>query len=296
MSLFNKKKILVTHNGTFHADDLFATATLSILNNGNVKIIRTRDPKIFEKGDYVYDVGGVYDPEKNRFDHHQKGGAGTRDNGIPYASFGLVWKTYGEQICGSKEVADEIDKKIVCPIDANDNGVDLCNFTKDIKPLFIQDFLYSFKPSWKEDQDFNKSFMNVLFIAVNILKREILKTKDDMEAFSCVEDIYNKTQDKRIIILDKNYPWVECLITHSEPLLVVYPRVDKGWGVSTVPKILGSYERRLDLPESWAGKRDKELIEITGVPDSVFCHNGKFMIVAESKEGAIKLAEKALIA
>ena len=40
MSIFKKKKILITHDSTFHADDLFAAATLSILNKGNIKIIR----------------------------------------------------------------------------------------------------------------------------------------------------------------------------------------------------------------------------------------------------------------
>jgi uncharacterized UPF0160 family protein len=96
MSFFNKKKILVTHNATFHADDIFATATLSLLLGGKVKVIRTRDEEIIRTGDYVYDVGGEYDASINRFDHHQKGGAGKRENGIPYAAFGLLWKTYGE--------------------------------------------------------------------------------------------------------------------------------------------------------------------------------------------------------
>ncbi|MCE9517420.1 MYG1 family protein [Candidatus Nomurabacteria bacterium] len=103
MSFFTKKKILVTHNGTFHADDVFATATLSLLLDGNIKVIRTRDPKIIASADYVYDVGGEYNLYKNLFDHHQKGGAGKRENGIPYAAFGLVWKSYGAAICGSHE-------------------------------------------------------------------------------------------------------------------------------------------------------------------------------------------------
>ena len=36
-----------------------------------------------------------------------------------------MWKTYGEKLCDSKEVADKIDHKIVQPIDALDNGVDI---------------------------------------------------------------------------------------------------------------------------------------------------------------------------
>jgi len=114
INLFKKnKKILVTHNGTFHADDLFATATLALVFNGNIKVIRTRDEEIIKKADFVYDVGGIYNPEKNLFDHHQKEGAGKRENGIPYASFGLVWKKFGKKICGSQKVADEVDQKLV---------------------------------------------------------------------------------------------------------------------------------------------------------------------------------------
>lgn len=34
--------------------------------------IRTRDPAVLDTCDVVVDVGGVYDPAKNRFDHHQR--------------------------------------------------------------------------------------------------------------------------------------------------------------------------------------------------------------------------------
>ena len=42
-----------------------------------------------DSADIVIDVGGQYDPDAGRFDHHQRGGAGERENGIPYSSFGL---------------------------------------------------------------------------------------------------------------------------------------------------------------------------------------------------------------
>jgi len=38
------------------------------------------------------------------------------------------------------------------------------------------------------------------------------------------------------------------------------------------------------------------LAKVTGVPDATFCHNGRFLAVAKSKEGALKLAEIALLA
>ena len=295
MSLFKKNKILVTHDSTFHADDLFSTATLSILNNGNIKVFRTRDPEIMKKGDYVYDVGGIYDPSINRFDHHQKGGAGLRPNGIPYASFGLVWKTYGEKICGSKEVANMIDEKLVQSIDANDNGINLFDIKGDVSPYTIQDLLFCYRPSWKEKQDYDKAFMELVPIAVKIISREIIKTRDSLEASNIVNKAYEKAEDKRIVILDGHYPWGEILYQHKEVIYVV--SVKSGlWRVEAVRKEKYGFETRKPFPESWAGKRDDDLAEITGVKDATFCHNGRFLAVAKSKEGAMELAQKALIA
>ncbi|PIZ87309.1 hypothetical protein COX93_01400, partial [Candidatus Nomurabacteria bacterium CG_4_10_14_0_2_um_filter_30_12] len=56
----NKIK-LITHNGSFHSDDIFATATLSLLlekRGESFEIIRTRDEEIIKNGDYIFDVGG----------------------------------------------------------------------------------------------------------------------------------------------------------------------------------------------------------------------------------------------
>src|SRR3989344_2504806 len=101
----NLTKKLITHNGSFHTDDIFAAATLSVLlerKGETYEIIRTRDEEIIKTGDYVFDVGGIYDKEKNRFDHHQVGGAGKSESGIEYSSFGLVWEKFGEEFCNSK--------------------------------------------------------------------------------------------------------------------------------------------------------------------------------------------------
>ena len=82
------------------------------------EIIRTRDEEAISNADYVFDVGGIYDEDKNRFDHHQKDGAGKRENGIEYASFGLVWRKFGIKLCVDTKVVDLVDKILVAPIDA----------------------------------------------------------------------------------------------------------------------------------------------------------------------------------
>jgi uncharacterized UPF0160 family protein len=109
MSLFSRRKIVITHNGSFHPDDVFAVATL-LIKFGKLKVIRTRDENRFKSADFLVDVGSIYNPKDNRFDHHQKGGAGKRDNGIKYASFGLVWKKFSKDICGDEKVAKKVDE------------------------------------------------------------------------------------------------------------------------------------------------------------------------------------------
>jgi uncharacterized UPF0160 family protein len=294
-SFFQKDKLLVTHNGTFHADDIFATAALHIVLGGKIKVVRTRDPKIIAKADFVYDVGGEHNPDKNIFDHHQKGGAGARDNGIPYAAFGLVWKKYGEQICGSKIVADQLDKRLVQPIDANDNGINLFTVDGEIAPYIIQDLFFLFRPSWKEVQDFDTAFNEVVKIAIVIITREIKKMSDNLEAENFALDAYNKSTDKQIVVLEGAYPWHEVLGSKPEPLYAVFPKLDT-WRVECVRKEKYSFENRKPLPAEWAGLRDEKLVEATGVQDATFCHNGRFMAVSKTKEGALALANKALLA
>ncbi|ETB63877.1 TPA: metal-dependent hydrolase [Candidatus Nomurabacteria bacterium] len=294
MNFLKKKKICVTHNGAFHADDLFATATLSILNDGNIKIIRTRDPKIFEKADYLYDVGGEYDPEKNKFDHHQKGGAGQRENGIPYSSFGLIWKKYGEEICESKEVAEKIEERLVLPIDANDNGINLFDVNSGIAPYTIQDLFFSFRPSWKEKEDYDAPFIKLVPLVADILKREIVRIKDSIEVASIVKKVYEESEDKRVLIFDKSYPWFEIINEYSEPLYVVFKKGDT-WRAEAVRKEKYKFETRKPFPVEWAGKRDEEMSQVSGVKDAIFCHNGRFLIVAKSKEGIMELVKKALM-
>lgn len=303
MSIFKKKKICVTHNGAFHADDLFATAVLSILNDGNIKIIRTRDVAMMEKGDYVYDVGGENDPERNRFDHHQRGGAGARDNGIPYSSFGLIWKKYGEVICGDKEVAMYIDRKIIMPVDAIDNGMDVSrSLISRVSDYNISSILKAFYPTWKEDKsDIDVIFENEVKKLIPLLQREIKVAQDEVEGKKLIIENYNNSSDKRIIILSKpfhRYLVRDVLPNFEEPIYYIYPSGHSDeWKVETVNVNPETMESRKLFPESWRGLMDgsKELKELTGVDDVFFCHKSGFLVHVKSKEGAIALANKALI-
>ena len=294
-----KKIRIVTHSGTFHADELLAVAALLMLiKNAPYEVVRTRDKSIIDSADYVVDVGGEYDPTTNRFDHHQHGGAGSRDNGIPYSAFGLVWKHYGEEITGSKAVADAVDIEIGYPVDMGDNGMDYYKLVRqDTEPLVIQFAVAMFRPTWKEGAIHDERFFEMLAFLRRLLELTINKQRDEIEGGKFVETAYEKAEDKRIVILDGAFPWHNILAEHPEPLYVVKPKsVGTHWEVECVCDNPFGFENRKDLPEAWAGhlEGDTELREITGVDDVLFCHNRRYIAVTRTKESAILLAQKAV--
>lgn len=298
------KTLIVTHSGGFHADDTFGVAALTLLlGEENVEIARSRDHEIIARGDYVLDVGGVYDPVKNRFDHHQAGGAGKRDNGIPYAAFGLIWKHYGEAVAGSKAAADAIDRRLVQPIDAFDNGVELYTLNGyDVSPYIIQNVFMALEPAWGESVTHDQDFFDALVLAKKILSREIVQEQQNVKAFSVIEKAYKEASDKRVIVVESD-PTIrrtilmEVLSRYPEPIYIIRKHEDEGkWQVICAVDDIRSFTNRKDLPAAWAGKHDGELAAVTGVPDATFCHNSRFIAVTCSKEGALKLAELALAA
>ncbi|MEK7190625.1 MAG: MYG1 family protein [Patescibacteria group bacterium] len=302
-------KKLITHNGSFHTDDIFACAALILYlekkgkefsaQGGPVsgwEIIRTRDPEIIKTGDFIFDVGEIYDRGKNRFDHHQIGGAGRRSNEIEYSSLGLIWEKFGAEICENQKVADLIDKKLVAPIDAFDNGFDLVENKHEVSPYLIQHIFFAMEPTWREENaNKDEIFLKCVEIAKNILRREIIQARDTVLAEELLADVYRDASDKRIIVLEQNYPFEYILHNFPEPLFAVYPRkTDQSWGIKAIRKNPKTFTNRKNFPKSWAGLRDLELQKITGISDAIFCHKGLFLAGAKSKEGAIALAQLAL--
>lgn len=299
--MFGKKIKIVTHDSRFHADDIFSVAVLDIVFKGKIKVTRTRDEKLIKEADIVLDVGGVYDAEKNRFDHHQKESAGIRENGIPYASFGLIWKHFGPRICNEK-VWNYIENKIVQPIDAGDNGIS----TYEIKPEFgvspynTSLMLYSLMPSWKEKFTFDEGFFEAVEMVKKILQREIVRAEHSFESEEIILRDYEKAKDKRIVILDKKYSFSDedisrALFSKPEVMYFIkYREEHDQWSVKAMRIKPDDFPSRKPFPKEWAGLSNYELQKISGVDDAVFCHRGIFLAIAKSLEGAVKIAKKSL--
>jgi len=284
-------KIVVTHNGNFHADDVFSIAALKSIFP-SFELIRTRDSELIAKADIVVDVGGEYDPNTDRFDHHQRGGAGERENGIPYSSFGIIWQKYGLEICqGNQDIANAVDKGLVSTIDAID-----CGHVEGVSTgISLSHTIGMFNPTWQEDSHFDTCFDEAVGFASRVLSRFIASASGGISAKAIVAKAIEDAEDSRVIVLEKYIPWKRTVHALSEEaLFMVYPSQTGQWRIQAVPIEPGSFENKKSLPKAWAGLSDKELQEVTGIDDAMFCHNGLFIAGAESFESTMKMASIAL--
>ena len=109
-----------THSGTFHADEVTGMMLLKnfVSEFQNAEIVRTRDAGVLASLDLIIDVGGEYNHQMRRYDHHQKGFSETfsDQHKTKLSSAGLVFKHYGEEILRNTlvhifDVEQAIDKK-----------------------------------------------------------------------------------------------------------------------------------------------------------------------------------------
>jgi len=289
--------LVATHPGNFHADDVFAVATLG-LALGELDVVRTRDDALTARADLRVDVGRRAEPETGDFDHHQKGGAGERPNGIRYASFGLVWRKHGARLAGSVEAAASIDERLVQGVDANDTGQAITKaLFADVRAMTVSGMIAAMNPAWDAELtavEEDACFGEAVTLATQILERELAGSAAFQRARKLVWEAINRASDPQVIELQRSMPWREAVVTQApEALFVVYPKSD-GWGLQAVPSALGGFGNRRDLPEAWAGLSRAELAAVSGVPDAIFCHSARFYASASSREGVMALVERAL--
>ncbi len=292
---------VITHSGTFHADDVFAFAVLRAAL-GSFNFIRTRSADVIDSADIVFDVGGVYDPEKRRYDHHMRD-LPRRPDGTPYSSVGLIWRDYGRaalaQLIPGIEgnaldpVWRDIDAGFILSIDQADNGV------ASISPGHLALLIEAFNPTWDSTQPYDDAFQEAAAFAHEILIRACRQAYAEAKAMALVLSAAGRSQGDQIVVLDSKLPWEKAVFDGGldNLLFVIYPNEDKtAWYCRTVPPEPGSFGQRLSLPEAWRGLQDEAFSNAAGIPDGVFCHPAGFICGARSRESTILLAEKAIAA
>jgi uncharacterized UPF0160 family protein len=290
---------IVTHSGTFHADDVFAVAMVKLLLKDTPHTLtRTRDTALMESADWLLDIGNTYNPETKRFDHHMREGAGARENGIPFAACGLVWKHYGETLAGSTEARDIVDEQLIQTIDALDNGSHAVSFNPHLgdSPYTIRTLIQrSFRPAWNSTESFDDAFNHAVTYAQEILLREIHQASSSIAKRTYAQKLYDESTDKRILISPLGIS-AGSFIPFPDVQIVIAPDLSKDgyFAVQAVGVSPDTFDARVYFPESWAGLRDEALVTLSGVPGAVFCHKGRHFAVANNLADAQRLALLAL--
>ena len=291
-----------THSGIFHLDEVVAISLMNLYNNEqNVTVIRTRDPNELKKCHMLIDIGG------GKFDHHQIGGNGKRENGPAYASAGLVWKEYGEEIIVDlAEIAgfqlddtqignifSTIDEMYIQPVDAIDNGY------KGDTSLF--EYITAFLPDWKSSNDnaFNEAFREAVTATTLILRKLITKTIEEEYSYCWIMSSLHANNDKIFELPAQTFPWNEPIIDYNAfhynvVDFVIFPYPAGGWAAQCVPPSRDKiFEQRIPFPKEWAGQTTN-LPQISGVLGATFCHNNCFFVRASTKEAVTLMCKKAI--
>lgn len=278
-----------THDGTFHADEVTACALLLLFNLiDRDKIVRTRDLDVLNTCEFVCDVGGIYDPQRKLFDHHQAEYQG------PMSSAGMVLLYLrSSEIVNLKEY-DLLNLTLIMGVDAHDNGKDpqipgLCTYSNVISSFtpVPQDV-----PTEVQDQ----AFFQALDFAYGYLSRLWNKYNYIQSCRQLVSESMQENKD--CLMFDKTIPWLELFFEldglHHPAKFVIMPSGEH-WKLRGIPPNYDDKMKvRQPLPKEWAGLLDDDLKKISKIPGAIFCHKGRFISVWETREDAIKALHYAL--
>lgn len=285
----------ITHSGTMHADEVFATAFLNdYLEDIKVMRVPALEENKIANNTIVYDIG------RGKYDHHQED-AKVRDNGIKYSSFGLLFKDFGKDYLQKKNIANiddvftSLDKELIEAIDAIDNGI----FPEIIAPYkvkTISDVIKLFNPSYGSQQEENEQFIKAVELATTILLETLHSTVGKIQAKKIVLEKLKKSTSP-VLELDEYLPYEETILKNPEGnhlLFVLYPSNRGGYGIKTIKNSLEDKTDRLPFPEEWAGLEGEELEKATGIKGTYFCHMNRFLLTCNSKETAYLVLDKIL--
>ncbi|MDE3046295.1 MAG: MYG1 family protein [Verrucomicrobiota bacterium] len=272
-----------THDGSFHADEVTACSLLLLFGRvDRDKIFRTRDPEMLARCEYVCDVGGVYDPLRKRFDHHQAEYRG------PLSSAGMVLLYLKENALIDSHLYDGLNKSLILGVDAHDNGVSKLEVGTASFSNVVSNFLPIEYDVTREEMD-QAFFTAVDFVVGHLdrLKKRFAYTK------ACEALVRDKMKEGgQVLLFEESLPWMENFFElggEVHPAQFVIMPAGKHWKLRGIPPSLNERMKvRKALPEAWAGLQDEELKKVSGISGAIFCHKGRFISIWETREDALK--------
>ena len=312
------EKLIGTHNGSFHADEVMACAILKLHPHfRNARIERLpRNRQEFDEYDIVVDTGGRFCHKDGRYDHHQqdfdltaeKLSKGEIKSNTKLSSAGLVFMFYGKDVImetlqleeGLDKVrVDWIWKKVYWNLLKEIDHIDNHGSVKgELVKTGISARIGQLNPAWDHprpdyDQPFNTALelarqeflttlrrMNSMFKAKLALRERVLERRRDHES-------------GQVLIFDKFTDWSFNILEIEEEtgideqiLFVINPCYhgddQKNFHVSSVA-------RRILFPREWRAERGEVLQRVTGVRTVKFVHYSRHLAVTQTREDAVLL-------
>ena len=261
---------VITHAGTFHADDVCTVALLELLAGRELDVQRMNkmsDDRIIVSFDGTYTV--VFDIGLGKYDHHFPDEDKQHyEDGVPMASIGLVARDISIDGKSLEEVFPGFTNEILKPIEARDNGY----VTVELRETPFGDIVKSFNPTWDSDKSADECFREAVDVCKVLLSRFLGRIKSRVSAADVVK---NAEVINNVIILDTFVPWE----TYIDDNIVgcVYPSNREGWCLQLAQGAVRFENRgRFDFDEY-----AKCL--------TTFIHSSGFMCVTKTKEKAIEL-------
>lgn len=296
---------LVTHSGGFHADELMSSVILTRLFP-QARLVRSRAPEWITPGAdrIIYDVGGANDAALKIFDHHQRG-APLREDGQPYSSFGLIWAHYGRAYLSALHVPEahiesihaSFDQSFVLPVDLVDNGALSPSDCGQLAALTLPVLLETLRPVFdeREPEADDRAFHAALSVARSFVEAKIAGSAAKLRAENLVQQAIVAAGEGHVLELPTGMPFRSAIVKAGADhlLFVVHPR-EKDWCVTGIRRAEDGFELRADLPAAWAGLSGHDLEAACGIDGATFCHNGRFIAAAKTRETALAMAELAV--
>lgn len=278
-----------THSGKFHADDVFSSALLLYLNP---QITITRGNRVPEGYD-----GIVFDIGRGRYDHHQRDSR-VRENGVPYAAFGLLWEELGSGILG-ETLAQRFDEEFVQPLDKNDNTGEkneLASLIGNFNPVWDETEAADGVTEEKRDRGLSVGFLRTVQVAGMVLENKFARYRADARADEKINQVLamQETQggDARILVLPEFVPCQKRL-KETDTAFVIFPSNRGGYCIQPQKKP-DSMNYKCSFPKQWLGLENEELQKATGLASAGFCHKGGFLMTVGDEADAIRACEISL--
>ena len=230
------------------------------------------------EGTIVFDVGG------GEFDHHQPEGNGKRENGTPYASFGLLWKEFGADYCKRIGVDPQFAfaefDRFVEGIDGYDNGL---WHDRDTPTQNVSNCIRLFNPTWEDtsEERIQEAFVKAVNFAEVIFDNVMENITSRFHAREVLSEAVKKCSSDTLFLERflpyASYPEMKGIINN-----IVYPSLRGGLNLQII-----NHDHM--FPQRLLGLSGEALQKATGIPTAIFVHNSGRLAGASTKEDISKL-------